>query len=88
MQIYLTDYKKARLCDVQWYALQELYRLYPDHDPMGDDTKRADMINKVCGSKQIRKLFLSRHQWQDAKEYWDKDVDDFRKTAKKYYLYK
>lgn len=55
---------------------------------MGDDTKRADMINKVCGSKQIRKLFLSRHQWQDAKEYWDKDVDNFRKTAKKYYLYK
>lgn len=88
VQIYLTDYKKARLCDVQWYALQELYRLYPDHDPMGDDTKRADMINKVCGSKQIRKLFLSRHQWQDAKEYWDKDVDNFRKTAKKYYLYK
>lgn len=52
------------------------------------DTKRADMINKVCGSKQIRQRFLSHHQWQDAKEYWDKDVDNFRKTAKKYYLYK
>lgn len=88
VQVYITDYAKARLCDVQWYALQELYRLWPDHDPMGEDTKRADMINKVCGSKQIRKLFLRRHQWQDAKEYWDKDVDNFRKTAKKYYLYK
>lgn len=88
VQVYITDYAKARLCDVQWYALQELYRLYPDHDPMGEDTKRADMINKVCGSKQIRKLFLRRHQWQDAKEYWDKDVDCFRNTAKKYYLYK
>lgn len=88
VQVYITDYAKARLCDVQWYALQELYRLYPDHDPMGEDTKRADMINKVCGSKQIRKLFLRRHQWQDAKEYWDKDADSFRNTAKKYYLYK
>jgi uncharacterized protein YbbC (DUF1343 family) len=88
VQVYITDYAKARLCDVQWYALQELYRLYPDHDPMGEDTKRADMINKVCGSKQIRKLFLRRHQWQEAKEYWDKDADSFRNTAKKYYLYK
>lgn len=88
VQIYITDYKKARLCDVQWYALQELYKLYPDHDPMGEDTKRADMINKVSGSKQIRELFLRRHQWQDAKAYWDKDVDNFRTTAKKYYLYK
>ena len=88
VQVYITDYKKSRLCDVQWYALQELYKLYPDHDPMGEDTKRADMINKVSGSKQIRELFLRRHQWQDAKAYWDKDVDNFRTTAKKYYLYK
>lgn len=88
VQVYITDYKKVRLCDVQWYALQELYRLYPSHDPMGEDTKRADMIDKVCGSKQIRQLFLKRHQWQDAKGYWDKDVDSFRKVARKYYLYK
>lgn len=88
VQIYFTDYKKARLCDVQWIALQELYRLYPDHDPMGEDTTRADMINKVCGSRNIRKLFLRRHQWADAKAYWDKDADNFRRIAKKYYLYK
>ncbi len=88
VQIYFTNYKKAHLCDVQWYALQELYKLYPDHDPMGEDTKRADMINKVCGSKKIRELFLKRHQWADAKDYWDKDVDAFRRIAKKYYLYK
>lgn len=88
VQIYFTNYKKARLCDVQWYALQELYKLYPNHDPMGEDTKRAGMINKVCGSKNIRELFLKRHLWADAKAYWDKDVDAFRSIAKKYYLYK
>lgn len=88
VQIYFTNYKKARLCDVQWYALQELYKLYPNHDPMDEDTKRAGMINKVCGSKNIRELFLKRHLWADAKAYWDKDVDAFRSIAKKYYLYK
>ena len=88
VQVYITDYKRASLCDLQWYALQELYRLYPDHDPMGEDTKRWAMIDKVCGSHQIRTLFLKNHRWADAKPYWDKDVENFRRLAKKYYLYK
>lgn len=88
VQVYITDFRKANLCDLQWYALQELYRLYPDHDPLGEDTKRWNMIDKVCGSKQIRQRFLKNHRWADAKPYWDKDVDNFRRIAKKYYLYK
>lgn len=88
VQVYITDYHRASLCDVQWYALQELYRLYPNHDPMGEDTKRWGMIDKVCGSHQIRTLFLKNHRWADAKPYWDKDVESFRSLAKKYYLYK
>lgn len=88
VQIYITDYHKANLTEVQWYALQELYRLYPDHDPMAEATKRADMINKVCGSKQIRKLFLKRHLWSDAKPYWDKDIETWKNISKKYWLYK
>ena len=31
---------------------------------------------------------MKRHMWEDAKAYWDKDVESFRKIAKKYYLYK
>ena len=88
MQIYFTDYRKANLCDVQWYALQELYKLYPDHDPLAEATNRHDMFDKVCGSHELRKLFMKRHMWEDTKAYWDKDVESFRKIAKKYYLYK
>ena len=88
VQIYFTDYRKANLCDVQWYALQELYKLYPDHDPLAEATNRHDMFDKVCGSHELRKLFMKRHMWEDAKAYWDKDVESFRKIAKKYYLYK
>lgn len=87
VQIYITDYQKANLTEVQWYALQELHRLYPDHDPMAEATNRADMINKVCGSKKIRELFLKRHLWADAKGYWDKDVENWKKKAKGYWLY-
>ena len=88
VQVYFTDYRKASLCDVQWYALQELYKLYPDHDPLKEATDRHNMFDKVCGSFEVRKLFMKRHMWEDAKPYWDKDVASFRKIAKKYYLYK
>ena len=30
-QVYITDYKKATLCDIQFYVLQEMHSLYPDH---------------------------------------------------------
>ena len=88
VQVYFTDYRKASLCDVQWYALQELYKLYPDHDPLKEATDRHNMFDKVCGSFEVRRLFMKRHMWEDAKPYWDKDVASFRKIAKKYHLYK
>lgn len=88
VQVYFTDYRKASLCDVQWYALQELYKLYPDHDPLKEATDRHNMFDKVCGSFEVRRLFMKRHMWEDAKPYWDKDVVSFRKIAKKYHLYK
>jgi len=88
-QVYITDYKKATLCDIQFYVLQEMHSLYPDHDIMKEASQsRMSMIDKVCGSKQIRKLFCEHYQWKDAKEYWDKDISTFRKTSRKYYLYK
>lgn len=89
VQVYFTDYRKARLTDIQFYVLQELYALYPDHDVMAEASdNRKNMIDKVCGSKQIRRLFMLLHRWADAKPYWDKDAEAFRKTARKYWLYK
>ena len=89
VQVYFTDYKKARLTDIQFYVLQELYSLYPDHDVLAQAAdSRKSMFDKVCGSKQIRQLFMKRHQWQDARPYWDKDAEAFKEKAKKYWLYK
>lgn len=88
VQVYFTDYRKARLCDVQFHLLQELHQLYPDHDILAEAGQRAGMFDKVCGSKKIRQLFLQRHRWSDAKAYWDKDVDKFKKLSRQYHLYK
>ena len=89
VQVYFTDYGKARLCDTQFYLLQELYRLYPDHDILQQASNdRKDMFDKVCGSKEIRRLFMQHHRWADARSYWDKDAEAFRRLSQKYYLYK
>ena len=89
VQVYFTDYGKARLCDTQFYLLQELYRLYPDHDILQQASNdRKDMFDKVCGSKEIRRLFMQHHRWADARSYWDKDAEAFRRFSQKYYLYK
>ena len=73
---------------MQFYILQELYKLYPNHDILKQAGQRAGMFDKVCGSKKIRELFLRRHRWKDAKAYWDKDADKFKKLSRQYYLYK
>lgn len=89
VQVYLTDYKKASLCEIQFYVIQEMYKLYPDHDIFNSEkADRLNMFDKVCGSKQIRLLFCKRHSWSDVKSYWDKDTNSFRVFSKKYYLYK
>ena len=88
VQVYLTDYRKATLTNIQFYVLQELYSLYPDHDVLAQCTKRHGMVDKVCGSKQIRQLFMKRHKWEDVKPYWEKDAEAFKQLAKKYWLYK
>ena len=88
VQVYLTDYEKAKLTSIQFYVLQELYSLYPDHDVLAKCTKRHAMFDKVCGSKQIRQLFMKHHKWEDVQAYWDKDAEAFKKLSKKYWLYK
>ncbi len=89
VEIHLMDYKKAHLSEIQFYVMQEIARLYPEHSILENaDKKRFDMFDKVCGSDQIRLLFEKNNRWEDAKAYWDKDVEHFKKWSKKYYLYK
>ena len=89
VQVHITDYEKAALSEIQFYVVQEMMRLWPEKDWFAlCDQKRFGMFNKVCGTDQIRELFGKRYQWEDAKAYWDKDVEAYREASSKYYLYK
>ena len=89
VQVHIVDFNKAALSEIQFYVMQEIAVLYPgravfDHADKG----RFRMFDLVSGSKEVRERFSRRNRWEDVRDYWYKDVDDFRRLSKKYYLYK
>lgn len=89
VQIHITNYKKASLSDVQFYIMQELYKLNPEKAIFTNaNPDRFSMFDKVSGTNMIRLGFVEKYQFKDVKTYWYKDVEEFRKLSAKYYLYK
>ncbi len=88
VEVFITDYEIASLTEIQFYVMQEMAALYPNNNVFTNvDSSRLNMIDKVCGTSQIRKLFTKRYKWEDARNYWNKDVDKFKEKSKKYYIY-
>lgn len=88
VQVYITDHSKAELSIVQFYVMQELAKMYPDHKIFDTaDTSRFSMFDKVCGSKEIRARFTKNYKVSDIKSYWDKDAAAFKVKSAKYHLY-
>ena len=89
VQIYLTDFAKARLSDIQFHVMEVEAELYPDYKVFDHAPEnRFDMFDKVCGSDFIRLEFSRNHRFTDIQSYWTKDEEAFRKFSKKYYLYR
>ena len=89
VQIYLTDFSKARLSDIQFHVMEVAAQLYPEHKVFEHaPDNRFNMFDKVCGTDFIRRAFSKNHRFADIKTYWTKDEESFRKLSKKYYLYR
>lgn len=89
VELYVTDPQKAPLSLIQFYVMQEIARLYPDHKAFETaDKGRFKMFDKVVGSKNIRPLFGKNYKVADIEQYWNKDVEPFRARSSKYHLYK
>lgn len=88
IQIHIMDYDKVYLSEIQFYIVQELYKLYPEHDLFRDcNQNRFNMFDKVCGTNYIREHFSQGYNWADVKPYWDKDIEAYRQESSLYYLY-
>ena len=89
VEVYVTDKERAPLSLTNFYAMQELAKLYPDSllFDLGDKS-RYSMFDKVVGSKEIRARFCKNYRVADIEEYWNKDVQWFSEKKAKYHLYK
>ena len=87
VQVYITDYTKVALTEIQFRLLEVHHSLYPAKEFFALSPTRWNMFDKVAGTSKIRELFTKNHQFSDVNEYWNKDVEVFRDKAKKYYLY-
>ena len=88
VQVFITDYSKARLVEIQFLVMQELAKLYPDKKTFENcDKGRFRMFDIVCGSDYIRKTFSKTYTWESIKEFFEKDEKAFKERSSKYYLY-
>lgn len=86
VQYFFTDYSVAPLTLINFYVMQAVHELWPEHNPYDGGANR--MTDQVCGTDYVRKTFGEHFKVADMIDYWSKDVEPFKALAKKYYLYK
>ena len=87
MGFNISDYEAAKVTLVQFFVMQAVGELYPDHNPFLEEG-RLRMFDIVCGTDFVRKEFGKRLKVADIESYWMKDVEDFKALSRKYYLYR
>ena len=86
VQYYFSDYEKATITLTQFFVMQAVNELYPDHNPFPGSVRQR-MLDIVCGTDYVRTHFGKRLLVEDIAPYWNKDVDNFRALSEKYYMY-
>ncbi|MEN8249476.1 MAG: DUF1343 domain-containing protein [Bacteroidota bacterium] len=86
-QIFITDFNKVNLTEIQFRLVQAANELMPDSSVFEMNPHRFNMFDKVAGSNKIRELFMQNYRFEDIRELWEEPAKAFREKYKKYYLY-
>ena len=86
VQFFFTDWEQAPVSLIQYYIMQAVNELYPDHNPY--PVKSTRMMDIVCGTDYVRTTFGKRLKVADIVDFWNKDVIHFRSVSQLYYLYR
>ena len=86
VQFTFTDYEACPVSLVQFYVLQAVNELYPEKNPY--PLKKTSMLDKVCGTDYVRSAFGKQLKVADIVDYWNKDVEAFKRLSQLYYLYR
>jgi len=86
VQIYITNRDAVDLTAIQFHVISVAQKLYPQVKLFG--SKRDDMFDKVCGTDQIRKMFLAGKPASEIVRFWNSGRESFMKQREKYLMYK
>jgi uncharacterized protein YbbC (DUF1343 family) len=86
VQIHLVDRDKADLTGIQFHVMEVVKSLYPDVELFG--SRRDAMFDKVCGTDEIRRMFLAGTPAEKIIRFWNQGRDDFMKERARYLLYR
>lgn len=87
VQIHITDFSKVNLTQLQFYFLQEAFKLDQNFNPFNTDENKLKMFDLVCGSDFIRNSMMKEKTFESIEPYWTKDAEQFKLLSNKYYLY-
>jgi uncharacterized protein YbbC (DUF1343 family) len=87
VQVHLTDLEEAPLSIIQFYVLQEIFKLHPEINVFELAPDRHDMFDKVCGTDKIRKAFEKRFMVEDITDMWYREIPGFMEKASPYFIY-
>jgi len=88
IQIHITDYRKVNLLQIQFIAMEVLRKLYPGKNLFEMSTlNQQKAFDKAIGSAYIRKELTKHSSFDKIRDYLNKDQEEFRNRAKKYFLY-
>lgn len=85
VQFFFTDWELAPVTLVQFYVMQAVNELYPDHNPL--PLRSTRMLDIISGTDYVRTGFGERFKVEDILDFWTRDVKDFKALSAKYYLY-
>lgn len=90
VEIYIVNPRTpVDLSLIQFYVLQELASLYPDHAifRQNHEPSRLQMFDRVVGSKKVRQLFSRNHRVADILPLWRDSAARFRTATAPLRLY-
>jgi uncharacterized protein YbbC (DUF1343 family) len=85
VQFFFTDWELAPVTLVQFYVMQAVNELYPEHNPL--PLKSTRMLDIISGTDYVRTGFGERFKVEDILDFWTRDVKNFKALSAKYYLY-
>ncbi len=89
VQVHLIEPKKVKLMRTQFYFLQAVHELYPEKDLFEEASRgQRRAFNKALGTDRVLEKFVENYKVEDILPILNEDLESFKESAVKYYLYK